>query len=122
LLTLLFWFQIGPILESRRHWVSEIIDRAESRQDEDQPESLLLYHPDSSAWFPSLAVYGLDQLRKVEILPTREAVQSAAAGPAGILILEKTTAGQMNIPLTADTISGWNDQLEAVSYQLTGPK
>ncbi|PHN07127.1 ArnT family glycosyltransferase [Flavilitoribacter nigricans] len=122
LLTMLSWFQIGPILESQRHWSPEIVNMAESRQSEDQPESLQLYYRPGLDPFPGMAVYGQDQMRKVELLSTEAALQSAISSPAGILVLEQTTAGQMNIPASADTLSGWNDQLEAVRYQLIVPQ
>lgn len=118
LLNLLFWTQIGPILESKRHWAPEMVNLAESRQDEDQPESLQLFYQAGQELFPNMAVYGLDQLRKVDILTTAEEVQNALNSPAGILVLEKTSAEQMNISVSADTLSGWNDRLEEVHYQL----
>lgn len=122
LLILLSWLQIGPILESKRHWAPELINLAEGKQNEDQPESLLLFYQPEREKFPGLAVYGLDQMRKVEFLSTEGELQSAIDSPAGILVLEQTTAGQMNTPVSSDTLSGWNDQLEAVRYQLIVPQ
>ena len=121
LLTVLFWMQIGPIMESKRHWAPELIDRAEARQNEDLPESLQLFFRFGQDPFPGLAVYGLDKMGKVDLLSTENELRSAVDNPSGILILERSTAEQLNIPVTSDTISGWNDQLEMVRYQLIGP-
>lgn len=122
LLVLLSWLQLGPILESKRSWGPEIIDLAESKQNENLPESLQLFYQPEQEKFPGLAVYGLDQMGKVEILSTEAELRAAVDRPAGILVLEQTTAGQMNIPAGVDTLSGWNDQLEAVRYQLIVPQ
>lgn len=122
LLTVLFWFQVGPLLESKRGWSSAIVTLAKSRQSEDNPESLLLYYPSPKEPFPATAVYGLDKMRKVSLINSEEALQSALERPAGFLILEQSTAEQFNAPSTADTLSGWNDRLEEVRYQLIVPE
>lgn len=122
LLNLLFWFQVGPLLESQRRWSPEIVEAARSRQDKDQPESLQLYYPSVREPFPATAVYGLDKMRSVELLSTTEALHAAVERRENFLILERAVAEQLNIAASADTLSGWNDQLEQVRYQLLSPQ
>lgn len=122
LLNLLFWMQVGPVLETQRHWSPELVERAEQRQDDDQPESLQLYYRTDREPFPAAAVYGLDQLGKVELLTTEDELRAAVERASDFLILERSIAGQMPISPSADTLSGWNDRLEAVQYQLVIPQ
>lgn len=123
LLTVLFWFQVGPLLERKRQAVPASVDLAKSKQSTQQPEPLSLYYPaEEQKQFPAMAVYGLDKLRAVKFLPTTETLSAALADRAGILILEGAVGKQLNIPASADTISGWNDHLEAVRYQVIIPQ
>ena len=118
----LFWMQFGPLLESRRSWSAEAVEMAKQQQTEDNPQSLLLFYPNTNIGFPASAVYGLDRMRQVKLISTEEALQAAVNESGGILILEQSTTKSLDIPLSADTLSGWNDRLERVQYQVVVPR
>ncbi|MEZ4990626.1 MAG: hypothetical protein R2824_09450 [Saprospiraceae bacterium] len=117
LVTALFWYQAGPLLESKRDWNEAIVEMAREKQSDNRPEPLLLYHPANSA-FPAMAVYGLDKMDHVRLLSSEAGLKTAIEQKEGIAVLPVILSEQLNIPATTDTLSGWSDQLETIKLQI----
>lgn len=117
----LFWYQAGPLLESKRNWNEAAVDMAKEQQSPNLREPLLLYYPVNAA-FPAMSVYGLDKMDHVRLLPTEADAKAAIAEKEGIAIVPIDVLEQWNLTATADTLSGWNDQLEKVKIQIINPE
>jgi hypothetical protein len=121
LATALFWYQAGDLLESKRSWNETAVEMAQEKQSPNRPEPLLLYHP-ADAPFPAMAVYGIDKMDHVRLLSSETELEAAIGEKTGIAILPTTLAEQPVIPATTDTLSGWDDRLEAVKVQIVSPQ
>lgn len=121
LATALFWYQAGPLLQSKRGWQEAAVQMAGEKQSSGKPEPLLLYYPSNSS-FPALSVYGVDEMGHVRLFSTEVEIKTALDQKEGIAILDVNLLEQWQLPATADTLSGWNDQLDAIKIQIVNPE